>query len=543
MAALLLLCALVLAGTLLVSGVLKLRDLTGTADGLARLDVLPERLVRPAALALPIAEVLLGVLLLATRGSALVFVALSATVLVAAFTVVVVRLVRREDEVPCACFGSASEEPVSALTVARNAGLLVSALLVAVTAPVSGGVLPVLTGSGPAEVLLGVLGATAVASVALLVGRLHAQGRRIVDLEARLETAEARPASREPVLIPDARVIDATGAEWTLAALSAERAQLVIGVAPGCGACHDLAEIVPQWRHGLGGEVDVILVANTPREQALRVYGAHDAHLYADPTGTVFSALGIAGTPAALLLGTNGKVAAGPALGAEAIVELVTAVIQAIGVNVMTGQAHQAQGPRLIGGEDTGDQYLPAAGFVVPDVRVRHEDGSESQMSHALARLTPDHGDVAVVSWRNGCGYCGEIVEQMRFFSGTGDVVLLVNEPVSTVRDQGIEGPVLQVLDADASGVLGLLGTPSGFPVRDLAMQPGGGVGGGSVLRMLRERAVAHGSLTAEQAASPVFGGAPLPSPGHAHGGHDHAGHDHAGHDHAHATPEHVGRH
>ncbi|NHA70130.1 hypothetical protein EPD83_019030 [Phycicoccus sp. CMS6Z-2] len=60
---------------------------------------------------------------------------------------------------------------------------------------------------------------------------------------------------------------------------------------------------------------------------------------------------------------------------------------------------------------------------------------------------------------------------------------------------------------------------------------------------MLRERAVAHGSLTAEQAASPVFGGAPLPSPGHAHGGHDHAGHDHAGHDHAHATPEHVGRH
>ena len=57
-----------------------------------------------------------------------------------------------------------------------------------------------------------------------------------------------------------------------------------------------------------------------------------------------YGRLGIPGTPTALLLGTNGTVAAGPAAGVPAIQELLATVVQALGVNLMTGAAQQSQG-------------------------------------------------------------------------------------------------------------------------------------------------------------------------------------------------------
>ena len=50
--------------------------------------------------------------------------AVAAVALLAAFTAVLVRAVRRGSGVGCACFGSSSARPVSAVELVRNAGLL-----------------------------------------------------------------------------------------------------------------------------------------------------------------------------------------------------------------------------------------------------------------------------------------------------------------------------------------------------------------------------------------------------------------------------------
>lgn len=51
--------------------------------------------------------------------------------LLSGFTVVLVGLVRSGRPVPCHCFGSLSREPVSGLTLVRNAGLLILAAVAA----------------------------------------------------------------------------------------------------------------------------------------------------------------------------------------------------------------------------------------------------------------------------------------------------------------------------------------------------------------------------------------------------------------------------
>lgn len=107
------------------AGAAKLGRRRETAAGFADL-----RLPRPGALALvvPVVELALAVALLAAPAVG----GTVAVVLLAAFTTVLVRALRRGGEVRCACFGQAGGAPLSWVDLARN-GLLVGLALLAVT--------------------------------------------------------------------------------------------------------------------------------------------------------------------------------------------------------------------------------------------------------------------------------------------------------------------------------------------------------------------------------------------------------------------------
>ena len=111
---------LVLGCVFVVAGVLKARDpyWTRTASRFGTSAVL--------ATVLPWVEIVLGALLVVDIGGP--WSAVAAAVLLAAFTVVIVRRVAAGDRAPCACFGSiGADAPMSWRTVARNVGLLVLA--------------------------------------------------------------------------------------------------------------------------------------------------------------------------------------------------------------------------------------------------------------------------------------------------------------------------------------------------------------------------------------------------------------------------------
>ena len=116
----------VLAATFAWAGASKLGRPAETAAGFAELG-----LGRPVALAraVPATELALAVTLLAAPAVG----AVVALVLLTSFSVVLVRALRRGDDVRCACFGRAGGPPLSWVELARN-GLLGVLGALAVTA-------------------------------------------------------------------------------------------------------------------------------------------------------------------------------------------------------------------------------------------------------------------------------------------------------------------------------------------------------------------------------------------------------------------------
>lgn len=126
--------ALVLAGVFAAAGVAKGRRAAYTTATFRAL-----RLPAPAALAraVPAAELVLAVMLVLAPSAG----GIAALVLLAGFSLVLARALRRGEQVACGCFGTAGTQPVGPADLIRN-GLLALLALAAVTAPALGPSVP-----------------------------------------------------------------------------------------------------------------------------------------------------------------------------------------------------------------------------------------------------------------------------------------------------------------------------------------------------------------------------------------------------------------
>lgn len=122
---------LVVGLVFLVAGATKLRDPLGFRAAVANYRILPEALVSPVARALPVLEVVVGVMLL--LGVLIVPVAVVAALVLVAFAGAIWVNVRRERTIGCGC-GFAGRQQVSRRLVARN-GVLAAAALAAAAWP------------------------------------------------------------------------------------------------------------------------------------------------------------------------------------------------------------------------------------------------------------------------------------------------------------------------------------------------------------------------------------------------------------------------
>lgn len=114
--------ALLLAGVLLWAGVAKLRRPDEVRASFVQLGI-PSPVT--SARLVPVVEIAVAVALVARPADG----AVAALALLAAFTALLVSVVRSGREVSCGCFGAGRTEPVSSADVVRNALLLVAALV------------------------------------------------------------------------------------------------------------------------------------------------------------------------------------------------------------------------------------------------------------------------------------------------------------------------------------------------------------------------------------------------------------------------------
>ena len=99
---------------------------------------------------------------------------------------------------------------------------------------------------------------------------------------------------------------------------------LVLFWNPGCGYCRRMHEDLLAWEAAANGSGPRLLVVSSGDRERTREDGFRSTVLL-DPQFTAGEAFGAAGTPSAVLLRTDGRVASGVAVGAEAVLALAGA--------------------------------------------------------------------------------------------------------------------------------------------------------------------------------------------------------------------------
>ena len=310
---------LTLAAVLLVSGVAKLRDPRATRDAFDALRVPAFVPADTTARALPWAEIVLAVALLALPSPWSAVAALAVLLVMLAYTAVIARALTFDEPVTCSCFGSIGRHDVDRLTLGRN--VLLSLLAGAASWFALDG------GSGPAAVAdldeqgwSVLVAAVAAAVVAVLVAGV------------RTSSASAPSAGDGELLdydrqhIPYGIVSLPDGSTATLLELARTQARLVVILRPGCGPCVRIGEKLDAWAARLDPAVGVLAVY--PDEESARATTNHAPELAAwEPDSNLRRIFDVDGTPTAVLLGADGLLAGGPVLGEDQVEALVAEVL------------------------------------------------------------------------------------------------------------------------------------------------------------------------------------------------------------------------
>lgn len=313
---------LVLAAVLIASAVAKLRtpdDLSGWTElGVPR--ALRREWLRQVH---PWAEGALGVSLALLGGWLGLLAALVAVALMAAYTVLVARVLARSSDASCTCFGS--RRRVTGLTVARNAWLTALALGAAAViwaTPIVGGAF---AAGIPQFAWLIALAVAAVTTALILWPEKRdddvdiAVGGPIATSEDDLDYIRTRTPA-VPVTLADGTVSH-------LRALTQTRPTLLLAVSSSCGACETVMDRRETYRK-LMPEVDVRLLL---KESPANRWAEHDEpQSLHDADDYVAESLGYQGTPSAVLLGMDGMLAGGPVTGDRAVDRFVDDIYESL---------------------------------------------------------------------------------------------------------------------------------------------------------------------------------------------------------------------
>jgi len=341
----LLVARLVLATVFGAAGAAKVSGREGIRVTAAAFGV-PAGLTGPVTLALPAAELLIAAALIPASSAALA--GWAALALLAVFSASVAITLARGKRPDCYCFGQFTTAPIGWRTLARNVALAAVAAFVAVGGWPDGGAS--LGGLGTSRVAT-VAAVTALALavivdtalVVLLLG-LRGGGPRGRDQAAGPAPGPA-PATASPVAVaalpagttalpagaaaPEFEVAGADGTLMTLTGLrSAGRPVLLIFTDPDCGTCRSLLPDVAAWQAGYRERFTAALISRRPVLTSAGA-AAHPrlTHVGVQRDREVAVAYAYAGTPSAVVVSADGRIASRVAAGPDGVRALAASLL------------------------------------------------------------------------------------------------------------------------------------------------------------------------------------------------------------------------
>jgi peroxiredoxin/uncharacterized membrane protein YphA (DoxX/SURF4 family) len=473
----LLIARVFLASIFALAGLTKAVDLARSRRTLVAFGV-PEKLAGVAGTGLPFIEILVAVALLPIISAW--WGAVAALALMLAFAAGIGVNLARGQRPDCNCFGQIHSKPVSWSTFARNLALAAVAGVIVSEGRDNPGLSAFdwMAGLKSAEIAGLAIGLVGVGLLAVALVYL----RRILDQQAtvlgRIEEmkraidedyAEPAPIERSDATAPvEGLPVGAPAPSFSLPAISGEQMSLddllafdkpvlLLFVSPNCFPCKSLLSVVRAWDRDYSEHLTIALLSKgTVKENQDRIaqYGAR--HLLLQGNTTVAEDYYSKWTPAAVLIGREGKIASQMTYGDEAIKALVNhAVTTGVGRAAEIGSNGNI--PHLTLGSSLFKVGEPAPRFSLLDLK-----GSRVSTVDLLGKET------LLLFWDSECRYCmamsGDIVEWEEKPPKDAPRLVIIasgNEDKVRAKAKDFTSPVLLDSEFDIAPMYGSKSTPS----------------------------------------------------------------------------------
>jgi len=489
MDAALLIARLVLAALFSLAGVAKLSDLKGSRKAIIDFG-LPALLASPLALLLPLAELAVGAALI--PASSAWWGALGALGLLLLFVVGISINLARGRKPECHCFGQLHSAPAGWKTLARNGALAAVAGFV-LWAGYEGGAGPSAIswlGALSAAQLLALLGGVLVLSLLagqwwFLVHLLRQNGRLLVRLEAVEATlaeggsvvgpsqngtpvrqvAEGLPVGSEA---PEFSLSGLYGESLTLDALrSSGKPLMLLFTDPGCGPCNALLPEVGRWQEEHANKLTLSLISRGEVEENKTKAQEHALkNVLLQKDWEVSESFEVRGTPSAVLISPDGKIASPVAGGAEGIRGLLSYAVGERAQLPMQPHQHQTEGQPCpnCGKVHVAAPSVPAAlplGESAPEVKLPDLEANTVELTKNFKGQ-----QTLLVFWNPGCGFCQQMLSDLREWEQNppedAPKLLVVSAGTEEANsEQGLSSTVVLDQNFAVGRAFGASGTPS----------------------------------------------------------------------------------
>jgi len=470
-----------------IAGLAKLADLDGSRDALRGFGV-PDCLTGPTAVALPVIELLIAASLLVSETAWWALIAAAALLLV--FIGAIALSVVRGRAPECHCFGQLHSQPASWRTLARNGALAILCGVALAAGPHAGRMSASgwVAGLTPASVILVLAILLLIAVLAMqgwfvfellrqhgrILGRLEALEARASESRAGPDAHNAAPALAIPpdgsatnghtpglpigAVAPDFDLTSLGGPRVSLATLRAAGTPvLLIFSDPGCGPCNALLPDIADWQRLHAEQLTIVIIsragADSNRAKA-KEHRLRDVLLQEDrEVSTLYQARG---TPSAVMVSVDGRIASSLSSGAVAISALVEGSV-APGFKVL-----RAGGDGAPNGHDAAPVMSAglAIGSDAPSVTLEDLDGKR------ISLRKPSKDGAVLLFWNPRCGFCQRMLPDLRAWEhdpppGAPALLLISTGDAESNRTMGLRSRVVLDQTFQTARSFGASGTPS----------------------------------------------------------------------------------
>jgi peroxiredoxin len=476
----LLIIRVVLCGVFAAAGLAKLADRAQCRQMLVAFGV-PNVLADSFAVVLPVVELIVAALLLPIASAW--FAAVSALLLLVLFTGGIAFNISQGHRPECNCFGQIHSAPIGWPTLVRNIVLAALASFMIWRGKESIGPSVVswvgdLTVAQRVTALFELAAITLLATgIALLGQMLRQQGRlllRLDGLETRLSNgvtgAVATTSSRTGTGLqigsraPSFQLDSLDGRSVTLEGLLAPgKGTVLLFTNPNCGPCGALMPEVGAWQREHAWFLTIVLVSEgTADENRSKSAIDEPSLVLLQQKREVAENYHAWGTPAAVLVRSDGKIGSFVAQGADAIRTLVVqAALGAHRTPAKADGAHHQNGLGANGGHAAA--HGPAAKVGDPAPTLDLLDLSGKRVSSKDLRI----GKLLLLFWNPACGFCQQMLKDLRDWEkdpppGSPTLVLVSTGTVEENLAMQLQSRVM-IDDAQrAASAFGAHGTPMG---------------------------------------------------------------------------------